>query len=122
MIDKGWARKLVGGCSHSIPVVVPCDDCAAARIERWRSGMIEEFKREMKNELEAQGKLVADRVAAAEKTEKTNERLLALVRQLESANEELVRRLAATRKDLDEATARLAAADKVRSIRQVVYE
>ena len=49
---KVSARKLMDGCGHSVPILVPCESCVAARVGRILADQDGETRRDTKESLE----------------------------------------------------------------------
>ena len=81
MID---IKKLVDGCSHSVPIIVPCHDCVKARIDKILTQRATDITSALRDERQALEKSVLEAQVKAARAEKECEALRARLQSMQT--------------------------------------
>lgn len=120
MIDaRDVARKILAGCGHIAPVILPCKQCIEAQIQAWEVGVRQDCKVALADEWK--------RIEAAiEKSKKDLEtanaemvRLKSIATTLTSINESLKSKLVLTSREVAELRVMLKAEQTAKTIKKM---
>ena len=123
MIDaKDMARKALAECSHTVPVIIPCATCTEAHMRQWEEAVRHDTKRAMRDELRMMKEQSEKTEAEFKALNGTIARLKLVANSLESANDDLRRKLKAALEDASEARIQLHAEQTSHTFQKLVRE
>lgn len=116
---KEFAHRIVSGCGHSAPILIPCADCVEAQMKKWEQSVRDDFKYQMRVEWEQMTLRVSAAEKAAAESKEALSRANSNIITLQEANRVLSERLREAKKDVAEARTQLHAEQAVKTERQM---
>jgi uncharacterized protein Yka (UPF0111/DUF47 family) len=106
-ISKRLTTKVLGSCTHSVPVLVPCPDCVERHLVSWEQRIREEVRLELTDEMKRAKVEVTECRAKMENTIRHYDHLQDTISDLKAMNLKLVDRIRAAERENDDMEARL---------------
>lgn len=122
MIDRNATRKILSGCSHSQPVLVPCMDCTERALQVWEGRIREDAKHALNDERRELESILTRTKDDLTKAQDVQASLRTLIVKLEKSNAELRDLVKAAKTEIAGMRAQLHAEQAVRVRPLIVCE
>jgi len=120
MIDaKDVARKIVNGCGHIQPIIVPCQGCIESHMAAWEVGIKDAAKQEFISEWRRLSDDLDKANAEVMRVKQYNERLVNTLTDAQNHITGLKNQLSAAQVELSGLKAQLHAEQAVKSLRKM---
>jgi len=97
VINADITRKIVGNCSHSLPVVVSCLECAKIELEKWEKRIRQDHEHIGYDEVRQLRETLAKSRDETRKLQETNDTLISEYTKIQKQNVALAEQLKVTK-------------------------
>ena len=119
MLSKVVAGKVIGGCSHTTPIFVPCRECVEKQLENWEQRIRDEERKAKTDEMKQSIETAADCMKLVERMQNDQAEMKETISGLHSTIQKLRGLLDDAKNDAAGLRAQLHANQAVKSAQQL---